>query len=98
MEVKQSDFDKVFNEKGTKKEFLNLVQDSVTNLMNQIGVIADAVEEAISDESINLYNGYDLEQLRMELIHANCALSRVIDYKNNIERDLAKDTEENISL
>lgn len=98
MEVKQSDFDKVFNEKGTKKEFLNLVQDSVINLMDQISIISDAIEEAIDNESINLYKGYDLEQLRMELIHANCALSRVVDYKKNIEHDLPKDAAENISL
>lgn len=94
MGVNKSDFDKVFNEKGTKKEFLKVVQDSVINLMDQIDIVEDAIEEAINDQSINLYNGYDLEQLKMELIHANCALSRVIDYKNNIERDLPKESEE----
>ena len=46
MEVKQSDFDKVFNDKGTKKEFLKVVGDSAIKLMNQIDVIAEAIDEA----------------------------------------------------
>ena len=98
MEVKESDFKKVFDGNGTQEEFLNILEDSTESLLEQISVLKDVVKLAIDDKSIKLYKGYKLEQLQMELTHASNSLYRVVEYKRDIERDLNKATEENNSL
>ena len=98
MEVKESDFEKVFDGNGTKEEFLNILEDSTESLLEQISVLKDVVKLAIDDKSVKLYKGYKLEQLQMELIHASNSLYRVVEYKRAIERDLNNAAEENISL
>ena len=98
MEVKESDFEKVFDGNGTQEEFLNILEDSTESLLEQISVLKDVLKLAIDDKSIKLYKGYKLEQLQMELIHASNSLYRVVEYKRDIERDLNKATEENNSL
>ncbi len=98
MEVKESDFKKLFDGNGTQEEFLNILEGSTESLLEQINVLKDATKLAIDDKSIKLYKGYKLEQLQMELILASNSLYRVVEYKRAIERDLNNATEENISL
>ena len=98
MEVKESDFEKVFDGNGTQEEFLNILEDSTESLLEQISVLKDVVKLAIDDKSIKLCKGYKLEQLQMELTHASNSLYRVVEYKRDIERDLNKATEDNNSL